>query len=714
MKKLQPTPVGLLLGAGAGALAALLGLTPLFQRFEAKLYDGLVSGFADPELGRTSRVKLLLYTEADFNAYQKEDKTLVYPPPRDFWGELVQAVSDFGVKPGAIAIDLLFVGPGKVMRDGKGEDQLLADLLRAHSHVTLAFIAESPGEPPAEPLPPPYTIAVYGDSSGAPALGRTLLAEPALQDAVTRFGNARIEIDRGDLVRTLPIVGRVGEQYVPSLALATAMTLLGESSINLWPDALKGFGNVDVPLDGDGRLLVNFRGARGTYPTVSVTELFQAEPTANAKAWRESLKDGDVIVIGANVIGAPDVVSTPVDDSLPGPELQATAIDNLIRGDARRRVPAWAGFAIAVLLGAIVGVTAVRASRKRSALFIVAPVVLAFFGAVLLAFRSGLVIDAVAPLTGAVLSYTGSALYLFNTEGKKRREIRQSFSRYLAPEVVKQLEDHPDHLRLGGERRAMTIQFSDLAGFTSFSEKMKAEDLVTFLNEYLTAMTDIILDHKGVIDKYLGDAIMAFWGAPLPRPDHARVALAAVAHCQQRLARFVAEKSALGLPNLVARTGINTGEVVVGNMGSSRRFDYTVMGDSVNLASRLEGANKFFDSVVMVTDATLAAAGEGAAIVRPLGKLRVKGKNEPVGVHELLGAGGALETSLPAWAATFAEGLALFQRGEFAAATKVFEQSHAARPGGDPVSVRFIKLCEEYAAKHPKGGFDGIITLTEK
>lgn len=721
MIQLTPTRIGLALGAAAGLLAALLGWTPLIQRFEAKPYDMLVTSFADPELAATSRVKVLLYTDDDLTVFKREYPELAtYPPPRSFYADVMEQVRAVGVEPGAFVFDLLMSLPSNV----PGDDEVFATAVRKAGNVAIAMRIFPPGaaegtsiEPeadtPPQPLPKPARIELYGDASALPLVTNEELPIDVLHDAAARFGNAFVKVDRGDLLRTMPVAFRYLDTITPSLPVAAVMAYSGDSSIALEKRKLSRFAGIDVPVV-DGKLLVNFRGPRGTFKTASLTSALALKPSAAGEAWRQSLQKGDIIVIGANVTGSPDVQATPVDESLPGPEFIATVIDNLLRGDARSRLPEWLNFLIPILLGAAVGVTAVLASRKRSALVLVVPLVLAYFGIVALAFANGLVLDVVTPFTGAALSYTGSALYLFNTEGKKRREIRQSFSRYLAPEVVKTLEEHPEQLRLGGERREMTIQFSDLAGFTGFSERMKPEELVTFLNEYLTAMTDIILDHHGVIDKYLGDAIMAFWGAPIPQADHARLALSAVAHCQQRLQRFVEENSRLGLPKLMARTGINTGHVVVGNMGSSRRFDYTVMGDSVNLASRLEGANKFFESIVMVTDATLAAAGEGAAIVRPLGRLRVKGKNEPVGVHELLGAGGALETSLPAWAATFAEGLASFQKGEFKKAAATFERSHAARPGGDPVSQRYIKLCEEYAAKFAAGGFDGIITLTEK
>jgi hypothetical protein len=242
-----------------------------------------------------------------------------------------------------------------------------------------------------------------------------------------------VKVDRGDLLRTMPIAFRYLDTITPSLPVAAVMAYSGDSSLALEKRTLRRFAGIDVPVV-DGKLLVNFRGPRGTFPTASLTSALALKPSAAGEAWRQSLRKGDIVVIGANVTGHPDVQATPVDESLPGPEFIATVIDNLLRGDARSRLPGWLNFLIPIVLGATVGLTAVLASRKRSALVLVLPLVLAYFGIVALAFANGLVLDVVTPFSGAALAYTGSALYLFNTEGKKRREIRQSFSRYLAPE----------------------------------------------------------------------------------------------------------------------------------------------------------------------------------------------------------------------------------------------------------------------------------------
>jgi len=717
MRKTSPIVIGLLLGAILGTLCSLASSTGLMRGFEHPVYDRLSRWFQRPDEAAASRVKVLLMTDADVHAYRKEGDAVLgfFPPPRSFWGELISVIRE-KTRGGAILLDLVLPDPSRLPSD----DEELATFLSGMPEVVLAMslhgqaTGDSDLEDP-QPLPPSATVIVYGNDEVLTRKPIALLPAPALLEAAPRLGNAFIEPDGDGVTRRIPVAAIYAGQHVPSFPVAACMTQFGESSIGLAPDgrAITGFGGTNVPLDGDGNLLLDFKGKRGSFPTESISNLYAAltKPDENHSAWFESLKEGDVVVIGANVTGAKDMHAVPTDDAMPGPEVLATAIDNIIRGDASRRPPGWILFALPILLGAAVGGLSVLGYRRRMALWFAVPLVIAYLGAVAFTFSRGLVLDVVTPLSASFLSYASVAVFLYNTEGRRRREIRSAFSQYMSEEVVSDLEQHPDAVRLGGEMRVMTVLFSDIANFTGVSERMSPEQLVAFLNDYLTRMTDTILDHAGVIDKYEGDAIMAFWGAPIKREDHARLALSAAARFRERLMEFSAEKEAAGLARLDTRIGLNTGPMVVGNMGSSRRFDYTVIGDAVNLGARLEGANKFFGSTTMLTQQTLDAAGDGAAITRSLGRIRVKGRDKPVHVHELLGAGGAGFVEVPDWARRFEQGLALFQKKSFDQAIQAFRNADQLRDGGDPPSLRFVEFCAE-ARSNAK--FDGVITLTEK
>ncbi len=246
-------------------------------------------------------------------------------------------------------------------------------------------------------------------------------------------------------------------------------------------------------------------------------------------------------------------------------------------------------------------------------------------------FSKGWLPATILPAASLGLAFVFTAAYSYATEGRQKQAIRTMFSRYMSDEVISHLLEHPEKVRLGGERRRLTLFFSDLAGFTGLSEFLQPEELVQLLNEYLSAMTDIILEERGTVDKYEGDAIMAFWGAPLPLQDHALRACRAALRQQAALDSLNRQFEEIGWPRLHCRIGLHTGEAVVGNLGSRKRFDYTVIGDTVNLASRLEGLNKFYGTSILASETTVGECG-GAIEFQELDWVAVKGRATPVGI----------------------------------------------------------------------------------
>jgi adenylate cyclase len=298
----------------------------------------------------------------------------------------------------------------------------------------------------------------------------------------------------------------------------------------------------------------------------------------------------------------------------------------------------------------------------------------------------------VAPLTGILLTFLAATLYNYATEGSQRRFIKSAFSQYLSPPVIEQLLAHPEQLSLGGERREISIFFSDVQGFTTISEKLDPSTLTELLNDYLTFMTNIILDSGGTIDKYEGDAIIAFWNAPLNFPDHAARALGASLECHRKLAErqdFFFEKFGC---RLLTRVGLNTGYAVVGNMGSDKHFNYTMLGDSVNLAARLEGLNKQFGTYLMCTENTFNQAVEtGLFFGRKLAQVAVVGKKEPVTVYEPLPE--ELFREQEPILRRFGEARDMFYGSNFAAALPLFETLTAQ---GDKPSFFYAEQCRYY------------------
>jgi adenylate cyclase len=303
-----------------------------------------------------------------------------------------------------------------------------------------------------------------------------------------------------------------------------------------------------------------------------------------------------------------------------------------------------------------------------------------------------------------VLALVNSVILKYLTEGRKKRAIQNMFQRYLSKDYIEILKKDPAQLRLGGETRELSIFFSDIQGFTTISEKLTPEQLVHFLNIYLTDMTDIITDEGGTLDKYEGDAIIAFTNAPLTQEDHAARMCRSVLKCQRKLAERREEFFQQTGAWIYNRIGIHSGKVVVGNFGSKTRFNYTMLGDAANLAARLEGANKFFGTYTMISEATKELTND-EFLWRETGTIRVVGRKTPVTVYELLGfKGEALSPAIQ----TFSQGQALYKRGELAAAASVFETLP-----DDPVAKVYLERCLE-ANDVAGSDWDGVWVLNEK
>jgi adenylate cyclase len=390
-----------------------------------------------------------------------------------------------------------------------------------------------------------------------------------------------------------------------------------------------------------------------------------------------------------------------------GVEVHANALQNLIAGRYLRPLPP--SWALLVVLG--VSATVVSVTFQRGAKWGAVAGGAATLGAAWLALelfaRAGVIAPMVAPLLAYVFAYSGSVGYVSLVEGREKRLIRSAFSKYVPPGVVDDLVADPSRLKLGGEKRVVSILFSDLAGFTSMSETLPPEQLVSILNEYLAEMSDIVLEETGTLDKYIGDAIMALWGAPARVDDHAFRACRAAVRMQRRLATLNVSWRTAGhdWPELNMRIGINTGMPVVGNIGGQKRFDYTALGDAVNLAARLEPACKSYGVSTIIAEQTRALAGD-ALVVRELDMLAVYGKAEPVRVYELMGT---IDEEPRAGQAELLQhyeaGLAAYRRRDFELAVAYFDAALAVDPSDGP-SLMYRERSAGYADHPPPADWD--------
>lgn len=400
-----------------------------------------------------------------------------------------------------------------------------------------------------------------------------------------------------------------------------------------------------------------------------------------------------------------DLVKTDfVREAIPGVYIHAAAIENFLRGGGLRE-PGAGLRALAALPGVALAAGAALALPATLAAAALAGIAAAWTLLATALLQNALVIPWLDGLAAAAAAAALTMGWRFAVADKDKRFLRQSFALYLAPAVIDRMVEGDKPPQLGGEEREISVLFSDVAGFTALSEGLTPGELVATMNVYLSAMTGIVEANGGFVDKYIGDAIVAVFGAPADDPAHARAAVTAALECQAKLAQLNDDPARpFRGKRLGARIGVNTGRALVGNIGSARRFNYTVMGDTVNLASRLEGANKYFGSAIMVSDATRQAAGEAGFVWRELDRVKVKGRAAPVGIHEALPDGRAAD------AGPYAEALALYRARDFAAAKAILED----RAARDPAAKSFLARVEAALADPPGPDWDAVNELEGK
>ncbi len=711
------------LGIGLASAMLVLGLWALgaFEPLDLMAIDAMqrahvVQGQADPDI-------VLLAIDDSSLAYFKEKLALSYPWPRDAYAHILRFLDKAGVR--GVFFDLQMRDPSDDREEVYGDEadmEFVEMVERMDRGVVGATLR------PPEPGGSLKSEAVrQGMALDVDLVGRPLaefaqvgLLAPRIAAARARFGFVNAQPDGDGLIRRTQLVARVGDSLVPSLALAG---LLKDRVLKPHPDGFM-LGDKLIRTDGAGRGWIRYRGPGGV-DSQGRGRTFRYVPIANVLVSAVNMKHGlepevdpsglrgKWIIIGSSSDMLMDLKATPFspDGSYPGMEIHASILDNLLRGDFLWRLSGIWVVLLILLLSVLVGL----AGRMS---FVGAAVVTAFLslgvvGFSTLAFSlSGLCVDLVTLEIALLLAVFSSILASSLRERRGKQRIRNIFQYYLDPVVVRSLIERPDGLALGGERRVCTVFFSDIAGFTSISEQLSAERLVEMMNKYLGAMTDIILRNGGFLDKYIGDAIMAVFGAPANLPNHAEAAGLAALECHQKLEELSVEFEAMGLPKFGIRVGLNTGTMIVGNMGSEQRMNYTAMGDAVNLGSRLEGANKTYGTVSLVGPETYRLAGD-QLLFRELDLLRVKGKQEPVCIYELVGLSAKATMRTHDCLELFARGLRVYRERKFDQAETLFAQLHAMRPEDGP-TLAYLERCRRFVEESPPDDWDGVYTMTGK
>ena len=623
-----------------------------------------------------------------------------WPWPRSIYGDVVDFLS-LG-NPRAIVFDLLLSEDDISPAGGPDSDRRLAEASAAAGNVVFAMqlqrgLPDKPGSPPvSRPLPDHVlSMALPGAHSGVSENKVLYLPIEPVSRSAARLGVASVEADGDGVYRRAPRLYEYQGLLFPSLGVAPLLLsgdLVFPRQAGLSPSLINYYGKVDSYSMG-GVIASAQKVMAGELEDLLV-DPFEFEDK--------------IVFIGASAAGLEDLKATPLSSTTPGVMIHASIAANLLSGDMLQRVPKWAVWLVAALLVFFVTLSILR--LKRLVYQVMTPVIVALLSVAIswFAFRHNYVIDMVMPLVSLLLAAVSGSIYLLMTEGRDKRRVRNMLAQYVSPAVLGAVVDrYEDYLEaeVGSEER-LSILFSDIRGFTSLSEAVPAARVVEMLNHYFSAMNETIFDHRGTIDKFIGDAIMAFWGAPVREPHHADLAVGAAIDMHDRLKMVNAWLAERDYPEVRIGVGINTGDVILGNIGSVQKLDYTVIGDNVNLASRLEGLTKQYGCTIMISQYTYDALASPVPCYL-VDLVRVKGKQVPIRIYApILDCDGDEAARLERWSR---QGFEAYLAREWGEAIRCYEQLSECQ-----LKHIFIDRCLAYRQAPPPAGWDGVFTMTSK
>lgn len=675
MRKIKKISQRFISIAALALVVCLLSSTSVFHWAENKSYDSRMA-FSAGYFSPSDEIALVILDQESLD-WAKEELGWGWPWPREAYAKMIDYFNRGNAA--SFALDMIYSEPSVY---GTSDDEKFAESARKFGRVIQTIFYENKDSEPTLPI-------------------------LSLRDSAAMLGNVSSSLDSDKVARRSPVEPAVSGEY----GLSIASYLVKNGRIDF--DA--------IPRAKNGGMYIRYVDDLSRFVPYSAKQILQSEmsleqglaDTSGNFIPPEQFEE-NYVFFGLYAPGLFDICATPLSATYPGVGVHLCQLDTILQENYLYDVPSAIEVLLLVLsvaggflLGSSISQAKITSLVIKTAFALAVCMVWYAFSIIL--FISGWILPSATVIFGFMLSYITAIFEAYMTEGHQRRYLKSAFRQYLSPAVIENLIANPEKLNLGGEEREITAYFSDVQGFTSISEKLTPKELTDLLNKYLSAMTDIILAHGGTIDKYEGDAIIAFWGAPTEQADHAKRAVDAALACQQKLRDMQDELTKVTGKPFVQRIGLNTGKAVVGNMGSRSRFDYTMMGDTVNLASRLEGINKQFGTYTMCSRATMESAKANGCqyFFRPISNIAVVGKKEGVQVFVPM-PNEEFESSTEVRAA-YDEAYALFERGNFSAAREKFAQNSE----NDAPSAKFAEKCEKLI-KNPPENWDGILRATEK
>ena len=685
--------------------AIALWLSGVLNGIEAKTFDLRVNLNDDP--AKLSDSIIIISLDQVSLDWVEENMGITWPWPRQLYGAIINNCIRRGAK--AVGFDVIF---SEYTSLDYNYELYLQEAIRNAEHFALGSVFPTKDEHaqykewPKEIPRPVFGFKVAENAQDLiPEYPRAIFPIIELGQVSKVLSNVQHQPDKDGIYRRIHPVVMFDNEPLPSLGIGMFFAANPDAEMQIFKDRII-VDDKSIPIDRNGLAILNYRGPAKTFQYLNAYKFIRPEwMLENEEITEDDIErdlEGKYMLFGFTAPGLFDTKISPT-GVFPGPEINATVLDNLLQDDFIHP------FASHWIYISIIGFTLVSTlfvtfltSFKTQILSAVSFFTLPSIVSIAM-YRMGHDFTVVPVQIGVMVGTAISiAKAYFGVIGQEKF-IRHSFKHYLSPVVIDQLIHNPDRLKLGGERKELSLFFSDLEGFTKISEGLEPEDLTQLLNEYLTAMTDIIMEEEGTVDKFEGDAIIAFWNAPLDIENHAEKAVRTALRCQEKLEELRPYFLEQYGKYMFMRIGINTGFAIAGNMGSSSRFDYTVLGDAVNLAARLEGANKYYGTYTMISSSTLEQLGDDFHY-RELGRIKVVGRHEPVTVYEPLSYKKEGKSD-----PNFERGLNHFYDGEFSEALVAFNRME----NKDPAARAYCTKCKELIGKEMKD-WKGVWELDSK
>jgi len=715
-KKLVKTLFGVLFAILSVALATWLFRWEFFQSLERKAYDALLQARGERE--HTQNVVIVKIDEYTV-------KELDYPIPRDKYGTLLAILAQSGAT--AIGVDDIFatVKPDSISRAQNSQFLLFHNYAPNVYHAIGPFVPsdDNPGGARAidkEAYRSLHQHAIPSRGAHFPFPRATFIDDrpfDSLANLAAGVGHIMLSQDSIDgIIRYVPFFVEYAGDYYPTfgaaLAFAAAQVDLQKVTVEETETGLLVHaGQLEIPLTPNGYLQIDYAGSNELFRQVSFQEVLDAFVKQDKKTL--SIFNNAIVIIGPTARSIGDHNPTPLADISPNCFVHANVYDQMMMNKYITEVPLAVQAAILFVMGLIVSIAAILLKLRWSV-----PIgVLLTLGYLWFAFtvfsNTGEVYSMVEPLFALFFCYASAMSFTAATEGRQKAQIKGLFEKYVDRAVVQQIIDNPSLVKLGGEEREITTMFADIEAFTTLAEKLGPQNTVSVLNSYLTEMTNIILETNGTIDKYIGDAIMAFWGAPLEDKEHPYHACVAALNMQRKLEALHTKWIHYGRPVVNQRIGINSGKSVVGNMGAEARLNYTAIGDPVNLASRLEGVNKEYGTRLLMSDNTYRRVHD-KVLSREMDLVLVYGKTEPVRIYELIALADEVQTdATKKFLEFYHSGLDAYKKRAWKSAIDQFQQALTIRRD-DIVSNLYIQRSTLFLDSPPPDEWNGVFVMTKK